>query len=107
MSGIPTTNTRMRPRAPCMTPGGMCTIEPLRTGWSTPSSAHSPFPLEHVVQLRRDAMVMFPRPIDIDRVRPSCDVFVLAADEQMAPAACAALARSLSLVAYQHRSGCG
>ena len=33
MSGTPTTSTRMRPRAPWMTPGGMWTIVPLRTGW--------------------------------------------------------------------------
>ena len=44
ISGMPVTSTRIRPRAPCTTPGGMWTSEPFRTACSWPSNTTTPSP---------------------------------------------------------------
>ena len=67
-----------------------------------PIQQHLSLAVEHVIQLRRAAMVVFAGTIDVDRMRPGVGrAGVLAADQPVAPATGASLPRNFSLVPHQ------
>ena len=68
---------------------------------------HAAFAIQHVVNLGTNLVVMLSRTIDVDGVSPSRDVQVaiLTADEQVPPAAGAALARRIRFMPDQSGGG--
>ena len=59
---------------------------------------HETFAFQHVVNLGGDLVVVLLGAIDVDGVDPGRDIRVLAADQQMPPAAGAALLRGLAFM---------